>query len=85
MKFNLLKSFTLTALIVAAAASCKKKEDTTEAIRHLERTWKETAAVLVSNRKSYSNSIETRHETVQSAEKHGRKVNNWWNKIVFWK
>ena len=29
MKFNLLKSFTLTALIVAAAASCKKKEDTT--------------------------------------------------------
>ena len=63
----------------------EKKEDTTEAIRHLERTWKETAAVLVSNRKSYSNSIETRHETVQSAEKHGRKVNNWWNKIVFWK
>ena len=59
----------------------EKKEDTTEAIRHLERT----AAVLVSNRKFYSNSIETRHETVQSAEKHGRKVNNWWNKIVFWK
>lgn len=63
----------------------EKKEDTTEAIRHLERTWQETAAVLVSNRKSYSTSNETRHETVRSAEKHGRKEKNWWNKIVFWK
>lgn len=63
----------------------EQKEDTTEAIRHLERTWQETAAVLVSNRKSYSTSNETRHETVRSAEKHGRKGKNWWNKIVFWK